>query len=169
MLGAASRLFPGILHRQHRARKESFHSDRFTILRQIVLFMVSVHWRILLMATVRFPDVTRRGKLVAAAVVLLFAQISFLVLESPIRFSAFLVARRRLLWHWFCWPAGLLAARTGRVCRSGLPIRRSTSAITCSCVMPRTTLPVTCSGPQLGSAGLRPIQRGCAQRRCTTG
>src|SRR6266852_2567901 len=121
--------------------------------------MVSVHWRILLMATVRFPDVTRRGKLVAAAVVLLFAQISFLVLESPIRFSAFLVARRRLLWHWFCWPAGLLAARTGRVCRSGLPIRRSTSAITCSCVMPRTTLPVTCSGPQLGSAGLRPIQR----------
>ncbi len=51
------------------------------------------HWPILLMASVRFPDITWRGKLVAAAVALLLAQTTFLVLERPIRISSFLIAR----------------------------------------------------------------------------
>jgi peptidoglycan/LPS O-acetylase OafA/YrhL len=51
------------------------------------------HWPILLMASVRFPDITWRGKLIAGAVALLLAQITFLVLEKPVRLSPFLVAR----------------------------------------------------------------------------
>jgi peptidoglycan/LPS O-acetylase OafA/YrhL len=51
------------------------------------------HWPILLMASVRFPDITWRGKLVAAALALLLAQTTFLVLERPIRISSFLIAR----------------------------------------------------------------------------
>ena len=51
------------------------------------------HWPILLMASVRFPDLTWRGKLMAAAVALLLAQITFLVLEKPVRISPFLIAR----------------------------------------------------------------------------
>lgn len=54
------------------------------------------HWPILLMASVRFPDLTWRGKLIAAAVALLLAQITFLVLEKPVRLSPFLIARPAL-------------------------------------------------------------------------
>jgi peptidoglycan/LPS O-acetylase OafA/YrhL len=51
------------------------------------------HWPILLMASVRFPDITWRGKLVAAALALLLAQTTFVLLERPIRISSFLIAR----------------------------------------------------------------------------
>jgi peptidoglycan/LPS O-acetylase OafA/YrhL len=54
------------------------------------------HWPILLMTSVRFPGVTWHGKLLAAAVALLLAQITFLVLEKPIRLSSFLIARPAL-------------------------------------------------------------------------
>ncbi len=51
------------------------------------------HWPILLMTAVRFPSVSWPGKLLAAAVALLLAQITFLVLEKPVRISSFLIAR----------------------------------------------------------------------------
>ena len=54
------------------------------------------HWPILLMASVRFLDFTWRGKLIAGAVALLLAQITFLMLEKPVRLSPFLVARPAL-------------------------------------------------------------------------
>ena len=54
------------------------------------------HWPILLMTMVRFPSASWRGKLLAAAVALLLAQITFLVLEKPVRMSSFLIARPAL-------------------------------------------------------------------------
>ncbi len=54
------------------------------------------HWPILLMTSVRFPGVSWHGKLLAAAVALLLAQITFLLLEKPIRLSSFLIARPAL-------------------------------------------------------------------------
>ncbi len=54
------------------------------------------HWPILLMTSVRFPGVSWGGKLLAAAVALLLAQITFLVLERPVRISSFLIARPAL-------------------------------------------------------------------------
>jgi peptidoglycan/LPS O-acetylase OafA/YrhL len=54
------------------------------------------HWPILLMASIRFPDLTWHGKLMAGAVALVLAHITFLVLEKPVRLSAFLVARPEL-------------------------------------------------------------------------
>ena len=54
------------------------------------------HWPILLLAAVRFPGVSWRGKLMAAALALLLAQITFVMLERPVRVSPFLVARPAL-------------------------------------------------------------------------
>jgi peptidoglycan/LPS O-acetylase OafA/YrhL len=51
------------------------------------------HWPILLAATLRFPEITWYGKLLAATVALLFAQVSFTVIERPIRFNKFLMPR----------------------------------------------------------------------------
>jgi hypothetical protein len=48
------------------------------------------------MASIRFPDLTWHGKLMAGAVALVLAHITFLVLEKPVRLSAFLVARPEL-------------------------------------------------------------------------
>ena len=54
------------------------------------------HWPILLVTPVLFPGVSWRGKLLAAGVALLLAQITFIVLEKPIRTSSFLVRRPAL-------------------------------------------------------------------------
>jgi peptidoglycan/LPS O-acetylase OafA/YrhL len=51
------------------------------------------HWPILLMAELRFPEITWTGKLVAAAIALLLAQITFVLVEKPVRFHPFLMAR----------------------------------------------------------------------------
>jgi peptidoglycan/LPS O-acetylase OafA/YrhL len=51
------------------------------------------HWPILLFAAVLFPNLTWHGRLLAAALALVFAQISFVVVERPIRFNPFLMAR----------------------------------------------------------------------------
>jgi peptidoglycan/LPS O-acetylase OafA/YrhL len=54
------------------------------------------HWPILMLATVRFPWITWHGKLLAAGVGLLLAELTFRLLENPIRFNKFLVARPAL-------------------------------------------------------------------------
>jgi hypothetical protein len=54
------------------------------------------HWPILLMAEACFPNLRWWGKLLPAAAALGLAQITFWVLEKPIRISPFLVARPAL-------------------------------------------------------------------------
>jgi peptidoglycan/LPS O-acetylase OafA/YrhL len=54
------------------------------------------HWPILMLATVRFPAITWQGKLIAAGVALLIAELTFRLVENPIRFNKFLVARPAL-------------------------------------------------------------------------
>jgi peptidoglycan/LPS O-acetylase OafA/YrhL len=54
------------------------------------------HWPILMLATVRFPAITWHGKLAAAGIALLLAELTFRLLENPIRFNRFLVARPAL-------------------------------------------------------------------------
>jgi peptidoglycan/LPS O-acetylase OafA/YrhL len=54
------------------------------------------HWPILLLAAVRFPAITWRGRLVAAGVALLLADLTFRLLENPVRFNKFLMARPAL-------------------------------------------------------------------------
>jgi hypothetical protein len=51
------------------------------------------HWPILLLASLRFPEITWPGKLLAAIVALGLAHITFVTLEKPVRFHPFLVAR----------------------------------------------------------------------------
>jgi peptidoglycan/LPS O-acetylase OafA/YrhL len=51
------------------------------------------HWPILLLASLRFPEITWPGKLLAAAVALVLAHVTFITLEKPVRFHPFLVAR----------------------------------------------------------------------------
>jgi peptidoglycan/LPS O-acetylase OafA/YrhL len=51
------------------------------------------HWPILMLAAVRFPSITWRGKLLAAGAALALAELTFLFLENPIRFNKFLFAR----------------------------------------------------------------------------
>jgi peptidoglycan/LPS O-acetylase OafA/YrhL len=54
------------------------------------------HWPILMLTTVRFPAITWQGKLAAAGIALLIAELTFRLLENPIRFNKFLVARPAL-------------------------------------------------------------------------
>ena len=54
------------------------------------------HWPILLFASVSYPSITWWGKLLAVLVALLIAQLSFWLLEKPIRTSGFLMARPAL-------------------------------------------------------------------------
>lgn len=51
------------------------------------------HWPILLLAGLQFPDIKWPGKLLAALVALALAHITFIILEKPVRFHPFLVAR----------------------------------------------------------------------------
>jgi len=54
------------------------------------------HWPILVMAELRFPGISWTGRLVAAAIALLLAQITFVLVEKPVRFHPFLMARPRM-------------------------------------------------------------------------
>jgi peptidoglycan/LPS O-acetylase OafA/YrhL len=54
------------------------------------------HWPMILMAEACFPDLTWRGRLFPAAIALGLAQITFWILEKPVRVSPFLVARPAL-------------------------------------------------------------------------
>ncbi len=54
------------------------------------------HWPILLFAAVLVPNIKWEGKLLAAALALLIAQITFVLVEKPIRVGSFLVARPAL-------------------------------------------------------------------------
>ena len=54
------------------------------------------HWPILLLAGLQFPDIKWPGKLLAALVALALAHITFIILEKPVRFHPFLVARSGL-------------------------------------------------------------------------
>jgi peptidoglycan/LPS O-acetylase OafA/YrhL len=54
------------------------------------------HWPVLLFTTVRFPEITWPGKLLTAAVALLVAHVTFLLVEKPVRFAPFLMARPAL-------------------------------------------------------------------------
>jgi peptidoglycan/LPS O-acetylase OafA/YrhL len=51
------------------------------------------HWPVLLMAEACFPKLTWRGRLLPAVLALVLAQITFWVLENPVRMSSFLVPR----------------------------------------------------------------------------
>ena len=51
------------------------------------------HWPILLLASLRFPEITWPGKLLAAAVALVLAHVTFITLEKPVRFHPYLVTR----------------------------------------------------------------------------
>jgi peptidoglycan/LPS O-acetylase OafA/YrhL len=54
------------------------------------------HWPLLLLASLRFPDITWWGKLLASFVSLVLAHGTFVSLEKPVRFHPFLVARPAL-------------------------------------------------------------------------
>ena len=54
------------------------------------------HWPVVLFATACFPGITWRGKVLAGGVALMLAQLTFVLLESPVRFSRFLLARPTL-------------------------------------------------------------------------
>jgi len=54
------------------------------------------HWPVLILASLRFPGITWPGKLLAATVALVIANITFLMIEQPIRFHPFLMARPAL-------------------------------------------------------------------------
>ena len=54
------------------------------------------HWPVLVLADARFPSLTWRGRLLAAVIALGLSQITFWILEKPVRFSSFLVARPAL-------------------------------------------------------------------------
>ena len=54
------------------------------------------HWPILLLTSLRFPGITWPGRLVAAGVALVIANITFLILEKPIRFHPYLMPRPAL-------------------------------------------------------------------------
>jgi peptidoglycan/LPS O-acetylase OafA/YrhL len=54
------------------------------------------HWPILLFSAVLFPHITWLGKLLPAVLALLLAQLTFTLLEKPVRLSRFLVARPAL-------------------------------------------------------------------------
>jgi peptidoglycan/LPS O-acetylase OafA/YrhL len=54
------------------------------------------HWPILLFAAVLVPSIKWQGKLIPAVIALVLAQITFLLVEKPIRISPFLVARPAL-------------------------------------------------------------------------
>jgi peptidoglycan/LPS O-acetylase OafA/YrhL len=54
------------------------------------------HWPILLLATLRFPEITWWGKLMASLVALVLAHVTFVTLEKPVRFLPFLVTRPAL-------------------------------------------------------------------------
>ncbi len=51
------------------------------------------HWPMLLMAEACFPTLTWRGRLLPAIIALLLAQITFWIVENPVRMSSFLVPR----------------------------------------------------------------------------
>jgi hypothetical protein len=51
------------------------------------------HWPILLLAGLRFPEITWPGKLLASLVALALAHITFVTVEKPVRFHPFLVPR----------------------------------------------------------------------------
>lgn len=51
------------------------------------------HWPILLLAGIRFPGISWQGKLLAATLALVIANITFVILEKPIRFHPYLVPR----------------------------------------------------------------------------
>jgi peptidoglycan/LPS O-acetylase OafA/YrhL len=71
------------------------------------------HWPILMLAAVRFPNITWHGKLAAAGLALSLAELTFRLLENPIRFNKFLVARPvlSLSLALFIPVAGLTATR----------------------------------------------------------
>jgi peptidoglycan/LPS O-acetylase OafA/YrhL len=54
------------------------------------------HWPVLLFSAVLFPHITWLGKLLPAVIALLLAQLTFTLLEKPVRLSRFLVARPAL-------------------------------------------------------------------------
>jgi len=54
------------------------------------------HWPVLLMAELRFPGITWKGRLLAAAFALLLANLTFVLLERPVRFHPFLAPRPAL-------------------------------------------------------------------------
>jgi peptidoglycan/LPS O-acetylase OafA/YrhL len=51
------------------------------------------HWPVLLMAKACFPKLTWTGRLLPAAIALLLAQVTFWIIENPVRMSPFLVPR----------------------------------------------------------------------------
>ena len=54
------------------------------------------HWPVVLLATACFPGITWREKALGGAVALVLANLTFVLLESPVRFSRFLLARPAL-------------------------------------------------------------------------
>jgi peptidoglycan/LPS O-acetylase OafA/YrhL len=54
------------------------------------------HWPILLLAEVRFPEITWTGRLLASLLALVLANLTYVILEKPMRFHPFLVARPTL-------------------------------------------------------------------------